>query len=82
MLPPQPAGPDLRVVCSMHRLFGKGYAGGGERQRLGADVFVVASSKSDASRTSNLVTGSRSSSEEHVKLESLILAQNERWRQA
>ena len=36
---------------------------------------------------SNLVTGSksflreaRSSSEEHVKLESLILAQNERWR--
>jgi len=41
-------GLDLMVVRSMHRLLGKGYAGGGERQRLVsgpcADVFVVASS--------------------------------------
>ena len=59
-----------------------------------ADVFVVASSKLgpvDSFRgagQSNLVTGSQSApaslrrGREHVKLESLILAQNERWRQA
>jgi hypothetical protein len=41
---PEAQGLDLRIVRSMHRLFGKGYAGGGERQCLGTDVFVVASS--------------------------------------
>ena len=29
---PSRVGLDQRVVCSMHRLLGKGYAGGGERQ--------------------------------------------------
>ena len=33
LVPLAPAvGLDPRVVCSMHRLLGKGYAGGGERQ--------------------------------------------------
>jgi hypothetical protein len=48
MVPLAAEGLDQPVVRSMHRLLGKGYAGGGERQRLvsglGADVFVVASS--------------------------------------
>ena len=91
---PSAEGLDPRVVRSMHRLFGKGYASGGGRLRFGAKVSAVASSKFDgagcnpAVSDSNLVTGSRSSPslqdgvEEHVKLESLILAQNERWRQA
>ena len=75
------------VVRSMHRWLGKGYAGGGERpclvSGLGADVFVVASSKLDLRvGHSNLVTGSKASFGKHVKLESLILAQNERWRRA
>jgi hypothetical protein len=91
---PEACGLDLRIVRSMHRLFGKGYAGGGEHQCFGpwvdARMFssslvrmsvLLASVQRD--RQSNLVTGSKSSSsEEHVKLESLILAQNERWRQA
>jgi len=38
-------GLDPRVVRSMHRLLGKGYAGGGERKCFGMDVFVVASSE-------------------------------------
>ena len=72
----------------MHRLLGKGYAGGGECRLLTfglvADVFVVASSNKFGLRAeqSNLVTGSKASFGKHVKLESLILAQNERWRQA
>jgi len=48
MVPLAAEGLDQPVVRSMHRLLGKGYAGGGERQRLVsgpcADVFVVASS--------------------------------------
>jgi len=53
----------------MHRMFGKGYAGGGERQcltfGLSADVFVVASSMLNRAPVkvrcwaSNLVTGSQ-----------------------
>ena len=78
----------------MHRVLGKGYAGGGDRLSafgLGAD-FVVASSELTSgfalqgAGLVNLVTGSRlrasSEGSRHVKLESLILAQNERWRQA
>ncbi len=93
-VPGLPKGLDLPVVRSMHRLFGKGYAGGGDHQCLrpsgwSMDVFVVASSNKfvllasvQGDGQSNLVTGSNASFGKHVKLESLILAQNERWRQA
>jgi hypothetical protein len=71
MVPLAPlAGLDLQVVCSMHRLLGKGYAGGGECRLptfgLVADVFVVASSNKfvllasvQEDGQSNLVTGSK-----------------------
>jgi hypothetical protein len=42
-----PKGLDPRVVCSMHRLFGKGYASGGGRLRFGAEASAVASSRLD-----------------------------------
>ena len=44
-------GPDLVVVCSMHRLLGKGYAGGGDHEVLRHGLFSSSPvRKSDASR--------------------------------
>jgi hypothetical protein len=45
-VPGLPKGLDRQVVCSMHRLFGKGYAGGGDRQYLifGSGVQMISSS--------------------------------------
>jgi hypothetical protein len=78
----------------MHCLFGKGYASGGGRLRFrSAKVSAVASSEARPhgfaqkgrvviSDGISLLSTSQEGVGEHVKLESLILAQNERWRQA
>ena len=76
------------VVRSMHCLFGKGYAGGGGHLCFGIEVFAVASSEARPhgfAQKGRVVISDGISllpRKEHVKLESLILAQNERWRQA
>ena len=78
----------------MHCLFGKGYASGGGCLRFrSVKISAVASSEARPygfaqkgrvviSDGISLFPSSQEEVEEYVKLESLILAQNERWRQA
>ncbi len=81
-------GPDLRVVCSMHCLLGKGYAGGGEHDVLRHGLFSSSLVRKFDVKLDRVISDGIlalfvfRNDEEPVKLESLILAQNERWRQA